>query len=90
MRKLELVGEIDPQGKMVFEHLPLPSGESSRVRVTIEYIDTSGQETDPDDTPTEEVLDSLRRSVQQIKAGERIPLSEIWDVLSDDETSGDN
>lgn len=41
---------------------------------------------DPDDTPTEEVLASLRRSVQQIKAGERISLSEIWKVLAEEDT----
>lgn len=85
MKKLELVGEIDPQGKMVFEHLPLPSGKSSQVKVTIEYINTSDEDIDPDDTPTEEVLASLRRSVQQIRSGERIPLSEIWEVLAEDD-----
>lgn len=86
MKRLELMGQIDPEGKMVFEHLPLPLGEARQVKVTIEYPDNSDEEVDPDDTPTEEVLASLRRSIGQIKAGERIPISEIWEVLAEDDT----
>jgi len=89
MKKLELTGEIDTQGKLVFEHLPLPSGESNQVKVTIEYLDDSSEEMDPDDTPTEEVLASLKRSVQQIRNGERIPLSEIWELLAENDTEAE-
>ncbi len=41
---------------------------------------------DPDDTLTEEVLAGLKRSIQQIKAGERVPLAEIWEILAEDDT----
>lgn len=44
------------------------------------------EEVDLDDTPTEEVLASLKRSMQQIQAGERIPLSKIWEILAEDDT----
>lgn len=94
MEKLELLGEIDSQGRMVFEHLPLPAGKSSRVKVTIEYVNvvhpsTESDDTsiDLDDTPEKEVLDSLRRSMQQVNAGDRVPISEIWEILAENDDS---
>ncbi len=89
MKKIELTGEIDTQGNMVFKDLPLPSGESNRVKVTIEYPNSLDEEIDVDDTPTEEVLASLKRSIQQIRAGKRIPLTEIWEVLAEDDTEAE-
>ncbi|MCL1467605.1 hypothetical protein LAY41_24780 [Argonema galeatum A003/A1] len=42
---------------------------------------TESVETDPDDTPIEEVKASLRRALQEVKAGQRIPLSEMWEGI---------
>lgn len=89
MKKIELTGEIDTQGNMVFTDLPLPSGKSNRVKVTIEYPNSLDEEIDLDDTPIEEVLASLKRSMQQIRAGERIPLAEIWEILAEDDTEAE-
>ncbi len=38
-------------------------------------------EIDPDDTPIEEIKASLKRAFQQAKAGQRIPLSQMWDGI---------
>ena len=38
---------------------------------------------DPDDTPDELVLAHLRISLQEIKEGKTMPLSELWDNLDD-------
>ncbi len=38
---------------------------------------------DPDDTPEELVLAHLRISLQDIKEGKTMPLSELWDDLDD-------
>jgi hypothetical protein len=38
-------------------------------------------EIDPDDTPIPEVKASLRRALQQAKAGQRIPISEMWEGI---------
>ena len=35
----------------------------------------------PDDTPVEEVKASLRRSLQQVKAGQTRPISEQWERI---------
>ena len=86
MKKLEVTGQIDAQGRLVLEHLPLPSGKSNQVRVVLFYPDDSYTEIDPDDTSTEEVEASLRRAFREIKEGKRIPISEIWDELADDDT----
>ena len=71
MKALEVTGQVDAQGRLVLEHLPLDSGE---VKVILLYPDEIDEGIDPDNDPTEEVEASLRRALQQIKAGERIPL----------------
>jgi hypothetical protein len=38
-------------------------------------------EDDPDDTPAEEVKASLRRALQQAKAGQTRPISELWERI---------
>lgn len=83
MKELEVIGQIDAQGRLLLEHLPLPSGSSNQVRVVLFYPDDEHhKDVDPDDTPIEEVEASLRRAFQEIKEGKRIPLSDIWDELA--------
>ena len=36
---------------------------------------------DPDDTPIEEIKASLKRAFQQAKAGQRIPLEQMWEGI---------
>lgn len=36
---------------------------------------------DPDDTPIEEVKASLKRALQQAKAEQTRPISELWDRI---------
>ena len=38
-------------------------------------------EYDPDDTRVEEVKASLRRALQQAKAGQTRPISELWERI---------
>lgn len=89
MRELKRTGQIDAQGRLVLEHLPQPSGSSGKVEVVLLYPDEDGEGIDPDDTPTEEVEAGLRRALQQIQAGERIPLAKIWEVLAEDDTEAE-
>jgi len=83
MKKLEVTGQIDAQGRLVLEHLPLPQGESGLVKVILMYPDEYRADLDPDNEPTEEVEASLRRALQQVREGQRVPLSEIWDELKE-------
>ena len=36
---------------------------------------------DPDDTPTEVVLEGLRQGLQEALAGQTIPLSQMWEDI---------
>lgn len=45
-----------------------------------ELIDQAKE--DPDDTPVAEIKASLKTALQEAKAGQRIPLSEMWDDLN--------
>ncbi|WP_155746432.1 hypothetical protein [Scytonema sp. UIC 10036] len=39
------------------------------------------EDLDPDDTPVEEIKASLKRALQQVKAGETRPISELWNRI---------
>jgi hypothetical protein len=38
-------------------------------------------ESDADDTPVEDVQTSLRQGLQEARAGERIPLEQMWEGI---------
>jgi hypothetical protein len=80
MRAIEATGTIDHKGNLSLEQ-PVDVAADSRVRVIILYaeepIAVSPQ--DPDDTPLEEVKASLRRALAESKAGQRIPIAQMWE-----------
>ena len=84
MKAIEVSGRIDDQCRLIVEDLPL---NSLQVKVIILFPDEADETIDPDNEPSEEVLAGLQRALQQIKAGERIPLSEIWGELENNEVS---
>ena len=45
------------------------------------FLESEELENDPDDTPVEEIKSSLRRALQQAKAGQTRPISELWDRI---------
>jgi predicted HTH domain antitoxin len=50
--------------------------------LTSRNIDRSGAiANDPDDEPEELILESIRISLQQIRAGKTRPISELWDGI---------
>ena len=54
----------------------------SRVRVIVLFPEvTESAEIDPDDTPIAEVKASLRRALQEAKAGQTRPISEMWEGI---------
>ena len=46
-----------------------------------ENLYTLSKNVDPDDTPIAEVKASLRRALQQAKAGQTRPISELWERI---------
>jgi len=75
MKAFELMGKVDANGHILLDE-PLDIRAGSRVKVIVLVCDEN--ESDPDDTPVEEVKASLRRALQEAKEGKRIPLEQMW------------
>ena len=78
----ELWERIDAEKGQLLLDRPLTLDIPGLLRIILllsEPIDQA--EEDPDDTPVAEIKASLRRALQEAKAGQRIPLSEMWDDL---------
>ena len=75
MQVFEMTGKIDRNGQLLLDE-PLEIRADSRVKVILLVSDED--ESDPDDTPVEEIQASLRRALQEVRQGKRIPLAEMW------------
>jgi hypothetical protein len=82
MRAVEVTGSIDETGQLSLDR-PIKIAAPSRVRVIVlfEELQDKLEDDEPDDTSIEEIKTSLRRALQEAKAGQRIPLSEIWEGI---------
>lgn len=81
MKAIEVTGTLDEKGQLILDH-PIENFQPSRVRIIVLIPEvTESAETDPDDTPIEEVKASLRRALQQAKAGQTRPISELWERI---------
>lgn len=83
MRAVEVTGSIDETGTLSLDQ-PIKITAPSRVRVIVlfeELQDELEEDNEPDDTSIEEIKISLRRALQETKAGQRIPFSEMWEEI---------
>ncbi|WP_199247857.1 hypothetical protein [[Phormidium] sp. ETS-05] len=81
MKAVEVTGTLDEKGQLSLDQA-IENCAPSRVRVIVLFPEVmEGEEIDPDDTPVEEIKASLRRALQEAKAGKRIPLSQMWEGL---------
>jgi hypothetical protein len=80
MKAIEVTGKIDSQGNLVLDEPIQGTTYPHQVRVIV-LVPEQLEEVDPDDTPVEEIKASLRRALQQAKAGQRLPLSEMWEGI---------
>ena len=78
MKAFEVMGKVDEKGQLLLDE-QLDINTPSRVKVIVLLPDES--ELDPDDTPIEEIKASLRRALQQAKAGQTRPVSELWERI---------
>jgi hypothetical protein len=78
MKAIETTAIINDQGQLSLDS-PLDISPNQRVRVIVLIADAD--ESDPDDTPDEVVLEGLREGLQQALAGQTIPLAEMWDGI---------
>jgi len=78
MKAVEVTGNIDEKGQLLLDE-PLEIATPSRVRVIVLFPEPTDElEDDPDDTPIEEIKASLIRALQEAKAGQTRPISELW------------
>ena len=81
MKAVEVTGTLDEKGHLSLDY-PIENFSPSRVRVIVLFSEVTEEiETDPDDTPIEEVKASLRRALKEAKSGQRIPLVEMWEGI---------
>ncbi|MDK2409550.1 hypothetical protein QHH11_15640 [Aphanizomenon sp. PH219] len=78
MKAFEVMGKVDEKGQLLLDK-PLEIYTSSQVRVIILVSDDI--ESDPDDTSVVEIKASLKTSLQEAKAGKRIPLEKMWEGI---------
>jgi hypothetical protein len=81
MRAVEVNGTVDLQGHLLLDQ-PIDVDMCGAVRVIVLFSEPIEElEDDPDDTPIEEVKASLKRAFQQAKAGQRIPIAQMWEGI---------
>ncbi|MBE9258265.1 hypothetical protein [Dolichospermum sp. LEGE 00246] len=78
MKAFEVMGKVDEKGQLLLDK-PLEIYTSSQVRVIILVSDDI--ESDPDDTPIQEIKESLKTALQEAKAGKRIPWEKMWEGI---------
>ena len=81
MKAFEVTGTIDEKGQLLLDR-PLIAENPGPVRIIVLLPKpTDEAEDDPDDTPVEEVKASLKRALQQTKAGQTRQISELWEGI---------
>lgn len=83
MKAVEVTGTVDSNGNLSLDE-PIQVTTQSRVRVIVLFSESPEEAEDLDDTPVELVKASLRKALQQAKAGQRIPLSQMWEDVDSD------
>ena len=81
MKAFEVTGTIDEKGQLIRDR-PLTLENPGPLRIILLLPEpTDEAEDDPDDTRVAEVKASLKRSLQEAKTGQRIPLSQMWEGI---------
>ncbi|MUG94657.1 hypothetical protein F7734_20735 [Scytonema sp. UIC 10036] len=82
MKAIEVTGKIDDGGNLILDKPIKGATYPHQVRVIILVPESvEAEDLAPDDTPVEEIKASLRRALQQVKAGETRPISELWNRI---------
>ncbi len=81
MKALEVTGTIDEKGQLLLDR-PLTAETPGPVRIILLLPESMDEaEEDPDDTTIAEIKASLKRALQQAKAGQTRPISEMWEGI---------
>ena len=75
MKAIETTGKIDDRG-MLYIDRPLAVASHSHVRIIV--LVPEDTDIDPDDDPTETVLEALQQGFHEAITGQTLPLSQLW------------
>ncbi|MGK7947974.1 MAG: hypothetical protein AB4368_04000 [Xenococcaceae cyanobacterium] len=78
MKAFELMGTLNNNKELLLDE-QIAIDTPSRVKVIVLVSDD--EETDNDDTPVEEIKASFKKALQEVKAGQTIPLEQMWDGI---------
>jgi hypothetical protein len=76
MKAIETTATINENGELKLDK-SLEVTKPQRVRIIV--LLSEEDETDPDETPTEIVLEGIRQGLHEALTGQTIPLSEVWE-----------
>ncbi len=75
MKAFETTATINESGQLTLDK-PLGVTKPQHVRVIV--LMTEDEEADPDETPTEVIIQGIQQGLSEALAGHTIPLSEMW------------
>ncbi|WP_353932211.1 hypothetical protein WJM97_06395 [Okeanomitos corallinicola TIOX110] len=78
MKAFEVMATLNDKKQLLLDE-NLDIDTPSRVKVIL--LVSEENEFDTDDTPVEEIKASLKRALQEAKAGKRIPLAQMWEGI---------
>ena len=78
MKAIETTGKVNKNGQLLLDEA-LDISPNSEVKVIV--LVSEQPESDPDDTPVEEIKVSLRRALQEVKEGKTMPISDLWEGI---------
>ena len=80
MKALEVTGKIQ-EGQLTLDY-PLEIDNFNTVKVII-LLPEAG-DIDVDDTPIQEIKESLTRAFEEVKSGKTRPVSELWERIENE------
>ena len=78
MKAIEITATINESGQLTLDQ-SLGVIKPQRVRVIV--LLAEDEETDPDETPTEIVIEGIRQGLHEALTGKTMPLSEMWEGI---------
>jgi hypothetical protein len=78
MKAIETTATINENGELTLDQ-SLEVTKLQRVRIII--LLSEDDEIDPDETPTEIVIEGIKQGLHEALTGQTIPLSEMWEGI---------
>lgn len=78
MKAIEITATINENGELTLDK-SLEVTKPQRVRIIV--LLSEEDEIDPDETPTEIVIEGIRQGLHEALTGQTIPLSQMWEGI---------